>query len=130
MKTLLAASLLLLASVANASPTVVTFSGPSVFNQPIKVSLVEQDSDKFQLLLTVFEHHEQNGLSYRTTEIADNLDCEINELVSVACQSVTSEGEVVKFYSENADQANRFRIAVEADNWPYYMGYSMVWETR
>jgi uncharacterized lipoprotein YajG len=130
MKTLLAASLVLVASVANASPTTVTFSGPSVYNQPIKVSLVEQDSDKHKLLLTVLKDHEQNGLTYQTTEIVDNLECNIDESVSVSCEAVTPEGETVKFYSEPAEEAKRFRIAVEADNWPYYLGYSMVWETR
>jgi hypothetical protein len=131
MKTLLAASFLLLASVANAtSPTIVTFSGPSVYSQPIKVSLVEQGGEKYKLLLTVFKQHEQNGLSYQTTAIVENLDCNIDELVSVSCEAVTPEGETVKFYSEPTEEAKRFRIAVEADNWPYYLGYSMVWETR
>ena len=132
MKALIVSSLILLATVANANQTKVnvTFSGPSVYGQPIKVSLLEQDSNKFRLLLTVFEHHEQNGLSYKTTEIAENLDCEIDELKSVSCATVTAEGEKTKFYSQETDEPRRFRIALEVDDWPFYLGESMVWETR
>lgn len=130
MKRFLASGLLLLSAVASASPNIVTFTGNSIHAQPIKVSLVEQEDDTYNLLLTTFEHDQQNGLSTKTTEIAANFDCEIDELHAVNCETVTADGEFVRFYSKPSEQARRFLVVVETNGWPYALGYSMVWETR
>lgn len=130
MKALLAISFISLATVANAGPTILTFSGPSASGQPTKVSLVEQEAGKYRLLQTVFKHHPQTGLSYQTRGLASDLDCEIDELRSVSCETLTAEGETVKLSSEETDKHRRYRIVLETNGVPVYLGYSMVWETR
>lgn len=112
------------------TPSKVVFSGESIYKQPIKVALLEDEDSTYKLTLTVIEFDEVNGTSYRTTKIVDGLSCEIEELSSVNCVTFVEENERVRFYTNPAEQANRFQVMIEASSGPFPLGFSMVWETR
>ena len=123
-------SLSSIAATAIANPSSVIFSGESIYAQPIKVSLVKQDSNQYRLILTVLDFDQKNGRSYQSTEIANNLNCDIQELTSVSCEAITPEGEAVKFYTKNTENVGRYLVALESNGAPFPLGFSMVWETR
>lgn len=113
-----------------AAAEAVVFSGESIYKQAQKVAFLLQADGSYNLQHTLFEYDKNLGLTHKTRIFVRNLNCDIDELKSLRCDTVTEDGENVSVYTLPADEARRFKLVIESDMGAFPLGWALVWETR